>query len=159
MAKLDFLTASDEGERRILEHLEANASDALVEKIRASGRTLRDAVDYCATQAKPRARHNAAYVCETEVFGWVVHYFEDVAAAKPAQAAKEKTPKAPKEKKAKAGGVKRFEAKPEPAETPEETAADPEEAPEAGAETEAAGSGSDASDATADNPFAGVKLF
>ena len=54
MSKIN-LTASNRAETRILDYLEANASDVLAEKINAGGKSLAGAVDYAKEQAKADA--------------------------------------------------------------------------------------------------------
>lgn len=104
MSKIN-LTASNRAETRILDYLEANASDVLAEKINAGGKTLAGAVDYAKEQAKAEAK-GASCICvdDETVFGWVVHFFEEDEIAEKKKPAVVRAP----------GGAK-VDAKPTPA--------------------------------------------
>lgn len=76
MGKIN-LTAESEGERRVLEYLEQNASDALTEKINNGTKTMAGCWEYIRTQARKKAVKNCAVIEDAEVYGWAVHYFEE----------------------------------------------------------------------------------
>ncbi len=76
MGKIN-LTAENEGERRVLEYLEQNASDALTEKINNGTKTMAGCWEYIRTQARKLAVKNCAVIEDAEVYGWAVHYFEE----------------------------------------------------------------------------------
>ena len=106
------LTAKSEAERRVLAWLESNASAALAAKIAGSGKGLGDALRYCEGEARKAATGGVACVPDETVFGWVVHYFEDVCtvkAAAPAESAQDPEPaEAGTEGGEAFGGVKLF---------------------------------------------------
>lgn len=72
------LKASNDTEKRVLDYLEANASEVLREKIGAGKKTLAGALKYAQEEAKKLAK-GAGSLCveDATVFGWVVHYFEE----------------------------------------------------------------------------------
>lgn len=77
MARID-LKAGNEAERQVLAYLEANASEALADKIAAGSGTLSGCMAYCKEQARKQEKNGVACIAAEEVFGWAVHYFEDV---------------------------------------------------------------------------------
>jgi len=79
MARIN-LAARNGAERRILDYLEANASEALAEKINAGRKTLADALKYCEGEAR-KLQGGGKCVCveDATVFGWAVHFFEEAA--------------------------------------------------------------------------------
>ncbi|MBR1608776.1 MAG: hypothetical protein IJ678_04080 [Kiritimatiellae bacterium] len=85
------LHAKNDTERRLLEYLEANASPALREKIAAlPDRFGLDAAwRYIEGEARKKLASRSGYLADEVVFGWLVHYYEDVA---PAEAAKPAAP-------------------------------------------------------------------
>jgi len=77
MARIN-LAARSGTERRILDYLEANASEALAAKINVGSRTIGDALKYCEGQArKMHSGGGCVGVEDATVFGWVVHFFEE----------------------------------------------------------------------------------
>lgn len=90
MARLNLI-AKDIREKRILDYLEENASDALVEKINNGVRITVDGkellnvkaldgfLQYAASEAKKTVEKGSSSACieDTVVFGWAVHYFEE----------------------------------------------------------------------------------
>lgn len=87
------LLAKTPTETRLKEYLDANASDALREKISAlpDGERFNLAVAFRFIRDEARKHLNGSSGCveDDTVFGWLVHYYEDVApaeAAKPAPA-------------------------------------------------------------------------
>lgn len=64
-------------EKIILDYLEANASDALVEKINGGKKTLAGAWAFITREARKKALGGCACIEDAEVFGWAVHYFEE----------------------------------------------------------------------------------
>ena len=77
MARIN-LAAGNGAERRILEYLEANASEALAEKINAGSRTIGDALKFCEGEAR-KLHSGSGCLCvdDATVFGWAVHFFEE----------------------------------------------------------------------------------
>lgn len=127
------LTAGNATEQRILDYLLANASAVLAEKINAGAKTLAGALRYCQDEArKLKGSGNCVCVDDATVFGWVIHYFEDVKLdeeeAKEDEVQHPRKPAA-KEKSKKPAGRPRKARKPaDPADAP---AADPETPAEA----------------------------
>ena len=83
--------AKNDTEKRLLEYLEANASDALKEKIAAlpeHGYNLDAAYRHCREEARKVLERSGGFIADEVVFGWLVHYYEDVAPAEAARAAK-----------------------------------------------------------------------
>ena len=86
------LEAKTKGERKVKAYLEANASDILAEKINNGVRIQKDGktllnkktlagfMKFACDEAKKQAEKGAQYACidDPEVYGWAVHYFEEV---------------------------------------------------------------------------------
>ena len=85
------LEAKSPTEKRLKEYLDANASDALREKIAAlpDRFNLAAAWDYIRDEARKQLKGHSGFLEDETVFGWLVHYYEDVA---PAEAAKPTAP-------------------------------------------------------------------
>lgn len=94
------LEAKTPTERRLKEYLDANASEALREKIAAlpdgARFNLGAAWTFCTGEARKKLNSRSGYLEDEVVFGWIVHYYEDVA---PAEAAKPAPAKAKEEAK------------------------------------------------------------
>ena len=74
------LVAKGTAEERIAEYLEANASEALRVKIAAAGPDMKGLMRYLQEEAgKLQRRGDCVAVDADTVFGWAVHYYEDVA--------------------------------------------------------------------------------
>lgn len=71
------LTADGHNQELILAYIEQNASDALVEKIKASKKTIGQCMSFITSQAKKMAINGCAMVEDKEVFGWAMHFFEE----------------------------------------------------------------------------------
>ena len=71
------LTANNANEQRVLDYLEANASDVLAEKINTGKKTLKGFFEYASGDAQKLAVNGCACVEDQTVFGWAVHYFEE----------------------------------------------------------------------------------
>lgn len=71
------LTANNANEQRVLDYLEANASDVLAEKINAGKKTLKGFFEYASGEARKTAVNGCACIDDQTVFGWAVHYFEE----------------------------------------------------------------------------------
>lgn len=72
------LTAKNQTEQRVLDYLNANASDVLTVKINAGKKTLVGALDYAKNEAKKLASgESCVCVDDATVFGWIIHYFEE----------------------------------------------------------------------------------
>lgn len=85
------LKAKNDTEKRLLDYLEANASDALKEKIAAlpeHGYNLDAAYRHIRDEARKKLNSGGGFVADEVVFGWLSHYYEDVAPAEAARAAK-----------------------------------------------------------------------
>jgi len=114
------LTASNPVEAKILAYLKANASDTLAEKINTGTKTLASAVKYATGEAhKLASGGNMICVDDDTVYGWIIHYFEDVV---------EEAPKAKPEIKLPTGVAKRKPVKraPKPVVVPEPVTVEPE---------------------------------
>lgn len=87
------LTANNANEQRVLDYLEANASDVFAEKINGGKKTLKGFFAYARGEAQELAVNGCACVEDQTVFGWAIHYFEEdeikepTAAKKPAKKA------------------------------------------------------------------------
>ncbi len=104
-------TANSEAEKRILEYLEGLDSPELIRKINATDKDIPDALNYVKNQVRSRAVNGCAAVEDVEVFGMVIHYFEEDSIKKGTSPAKSnrieiKTQK-PKEEKPKAVAVQK----------------------------------------------------
>jgi len=90
------LVANNPTEKRLLEYLDANASEALREKIAALPEGVRFNLGAAWRHIKDEARKHlhsrSGYVDDPTVFGWLIHYYEDVAPAEAAKPAPEKKP-------------------------------------------------------------------
>lgn len=71
------LTANNANEQRVLDYLEANASDVLAEKINGGKKTLNGFFAYARGEAQKLAVNGCACVEDQTVFGWAIHYFEE----------------------------------------------------------------------------------
>ena len=163
------LEAKTPTETRLKAYLDANASEALREKIAglpAGARfNLGAAWTFCTGEARKKLNSRSGYLEDEVVFGWLVHYYEDVA---PAEAAKPAPAKAKEEAKgqsarkgasarkpqpaAAAGSSKRSTSSPDPAtalQEPPSLGGGSGGAPQ-GAPTSAAGDGLSSPDAAAD---------
>lgn len=76
MGKLN-LTADTDGQKRVLDYLEQNASDALTEKINTGTKTMSGCWSYIREEARKKAKDNCAMIEDSEVYGWAVHFFEE----------------------------------------------------------------------------------
>ena len=104
-------TANSEAERRILEYLEGLDSPELIRKINATDKDIPDALKYVKNQVRSRAVNGCATVEDAEVFGMIIHYFEEDSIKKGTSPTKSnrieiKTQK-PKEEKPKAAAVQK----------------------------------------------------
>ena len=71
------LTANGRNQELILAYIEQNASDVLIEKIKASRKTLGQCMSFIINQARKKAMNGCAMVEDKEVFGWAMHFFEE----------------------------------------------------------------------------------
>lgn len=71
------LEATNDNERAIAEYLEANASDALVEKINTSKKDYEQCWKYIMGKARKHLGGHSGYIEPKIVFGWAVHFFEE----------------------------------------------------------------------------------
>lgn len=80
------IEAKDGAERKVKAYLEANASDRLAGRINRCGKSLADALRHAGEQARKAAGGAGGCVCaeDEDVFGWVVHFFEDLPEPAPA---------------------------------------------------------------------------
>lgn len=76
MARLK-LKADTPYERAILRYLEANASEALEEKINNGNKTLAQCWKYITSEAKKEAKNGCAMIEDQKVYGWAIHFFEE----------------------------------------------------------------------------------
>ena len=79
------LKANGSNQELILAYIEKNASETLVEKIKASGKTLGQCMNYITGEARKRAVSGCAMIEDKEVYGWAMHFFEEdsITAAEP----------------------------------------------------------------------------
>ena len=96
------LEAKNESEKRVLEYLEANASEVLREKINAGNKTLKGFFRYASEEARRSAVNDCACIEDKVVYGWAVHYFEEAEIKEPAGAASDGTTAVNTEPKAQA---------------------------------------------------------
>lgn len=54
-----------------------NCSDELFEKVKKSGKNIADAIQFVMSEVKNRAVNKCAMVSDEEVFGLIIHYFEE----------------------------------------------------------------------------------
>ena len=78
------LTANNANEQRVLDYLEANASDVLAEKINTGKKTLKGIFEYASGEAQQTSVNGCACIDDQTVFGWAIHYFEEEAITEPA---------------------------------------------------------------------------
>ena len=71
------LKAENNAQKIILDYLEANASEALAEKIKTGTKTLGQCWTYIVKQAQKQKEGNCAAIPDMEVFGWAIHFFEE----------------------------------------------------------------------------------
>ena len=78
MSRLN-LKAEDQTEQYMLDHLEANAPDALVDKINAGKKTIAGAMSYLTDWARKelKPKGGVAGAPDAVVFGRLFHYFEE----------------------------------------------------------------------------------
>lgn len=96
-------------EKAIAKYLEANASDALMGKIREAknaGFGIKECFEYITGEARKLAKNGCAMVEDDVVYGWAVHYFEDEWQAR----AREKAEAQAKREADKAAAAKKAEA-------------------------------------------------
>lgn len=72
------LDAKTESEKRIAEYLERNAGEALQAKIEAAGASMAGVMKHITEQARKQEQNGCACVADEEVFGWAVHYYEEL---------------------------------------------------------------------------------
>lgn len=72
------LEAKGTTEEKFLEYLQENASEALAEKINGGKKTLAAAWKYVEGEARKELNGRSGCVEDATVYGWVMHYFEDV---------------------------------------------------------------------------------
>lgn len=74
-------TANTNLEKIILDYLESLDAPELITKINSSDKDIPDAVSYCAEQCRQKATKHGSYSAyggtDAELFGMVVHYFEE----------------------------------------------------------------------------------
>jgi hypothetical protein len=71
------LTAEGAAQKRILDYINENASEALTEKINSGKKTMAGCFDYIKNEAKKQAVKGCACIEDQEVYGWAIHYFEE----------------------------------------------------------------------------------
>lgn len=71
------LEATNDNERAIAEYLEANASDALAEKINTGKKDYAQCWQYIMKKAREHLKGHSGYIDPKIVFGWAVHFFEE----------------------------------------------------------------------------------
>ena len=112
------LKAVCEEDERILKYLKENASEELAEKInKKAERPIIPCLVYLYDEAKKlyeqkKEKHNCIMVDDQTVFGWAVHYYEDVEAEEDIKRAQKLLEQLEKEEKAKAEPKPKVEQKP-----------------------------------------------
>ena len=76
--KLNIGEPKNEAQKRILDYLEENVSAPLALKIQKHKKTLEQCWQYIVSEAKKKAVGSCACIADEEVFGWAIHFFEDV---------------------------------------------------------------------------------
>lgn len=71
------LEAKTNNEKIVLDYLNANASEALAEKINTGKKTLSQCWSYIVSEAKKQAQNGCACIEDATVFGWAIHFFEE----------------------------------------------------------------------------------
>lgn len=71
------LKANNGNQKRVLDYLEANASNVLAEKINAGKKTMAQCWSYITAEAKKQAVGGCACIDDSTVFGWAIHFFEE----------------------------------------------------------------------------------
>lgn len=71
------LIAKNDVEKRVLEHVLANASPDLMTRIDAEGKTIQGCWKYVTSYARKHAEGGQYCMTDEEAFGLVMHYFED----------------------------------------------------------------------------------
>lgn len=71
------LKANNDNQKRVLDYLEANASNVLAEKINAGKKTMAQCWSYITAEAKKQAVGGCACIDDSTVFGWAIHFFEE----------------------------------------------------------------------------------
>ena len=71
------LTAEGAAQKKILDYINENASEALTEKINSGKKTMAGCFDYIKNEAKKQAVKGCACIEDQEVYGWAIHYFEE----------------------------------------------------------------------------------
>lgn len=97
------LTAEGAAQKKILDYINENASEALTEKINSGKKTMAGCFDYIKNEAKKKAVNGCACIEDQEVYGWAIHFFEEDAIKegeiKQRAAVYEPEPKKPEPKK------------------------------------------------------------
>ena len=70
-------SANNETEQRVLTYLESLDNPQLIKKINSTDKGIPDALDYVKAQVRSRAKNGCAVVEDQEVFGMIIHYFEE----------------------------------------------------------------------------------
>ena len=71
------LKAKNNNQKRVLDYLEANASNVLAEKINTGEKTMAQCWSYITAEAKKQAVGGCACIDDSTVFGWAIHFFEE----------------------------------------------------------------------------------
>lgn len=106
------LEAKTPAEEKILEYLEANASQELRTKINAGEKTMKGCYKHVEDKARNlKAGGSCVMVEDTKVYGWAVHFFEDDEIKEPKQPPKPKPYNSKKADAAKKKAEKEAKAK------------------------------------------------
>ena len=103
-------------EKAIAKYLTDNASEALIEKIRAAksaGFDIHTCMNYITSEARKLATNNCAMVEDSVVYGWAVHYFEDEWVSKMKKKAADEAKRAEEKAKREAERIAKEKAKAE----------------------------------------------
>lgn len=80
MARLnERFKANSAPEQRILAYVDENASDVLVQRMNGNEykKNIQSCIVYVRNMAKKQAQNGCACIEDSEVFGWVMHFFEE----------------------------------------------------------------------------------
>lgn len=69
--------SKNSAEVAVLNYVLDNCSEELFQKAKAAGKNIKDAIQYVMGEVKSRAVGRCAMVSDQEVFGLIIHYFEE----------------------------------------------------------------------------------
>lgn len=69
--------SKNSAEVAVLNYVLDNCSEELFQKVKAAGKNIKDAIQFVMNEVKSRAVGRCAMVSDQEVFGLIIHYFEE----------------------------------------------------------------------------------